>query len=128
MGTLKRNSRKIRELAKEAAGAGAKIIVFPEAALTGYLSQDILTNWHLEGWPIALPFPRSKDPAPYAVRVPSDITNEFCQLSKELNVYIALPFVEIDDSESRANPKYYNTVILLSPLGEIVAHYRKNNP
>ena len=36
----------MESMARSAAASGAKIIVFPEAALTGYTSQAFLHNWH----------------------------------------------------------------------------------
>ncbi|CAE7173445.1 unnamed protein product, partial [Symbiodinium microadriaticum] len=41
------NAEKMERLARKAAEGGAKIIVFPEAALTGYTSQAFLHNWHI---------------------------------------------------------------------------------
>ncbi|HKD36336.1 MAG TPA: nitrilase-related carbon-nitrogen hydrolase, partial [Pirellulales bacterium] len=52
LGDVEGNRRKLTALVTEAAGAGAKIIVLPEAAVTGYLSQDLKTNWRLPGKPI----------------------------------------------------------------------------
>jgi predicted amidohydrolase len=66
MGTIQKNTEKAVKLCKEAAQNGAKFIVLPEAAITGYLSQDLQYNWHLEEWPINRLF-KSKDPVSYFV-------------------------------------------------------------
>src|SRR4051812_18011115 len=69
LGDVDGNRKKLTALVKEAAGEGAKIIVLPEAAVTGYLSQDLKTNWHLKGKPIERIF-QGKDPAGFAETVP----------------------------------------------------------
>src|SRR5947207_189139 len=80
---------------EEAAGHGAKIIVLPEAAITGYLSQDLRTNWHVRGRPIDAAFV-GKDPLGFAETVPGESTREFCALAKKLGVYVTVPLVEVE--------------------------------
>ncbi len=46
LGAVARNRGKLMDLVEEAAKNGAKIIVLPETAITGYLSQDLKVNWH----------------------------------------------------------------------------------
>ncbi|MBN9501385.1 MAG: hypothetical protein BGO01_01050 [Armatimonadetes bacterium 55-13] len=121
LGAVAKNRRKIIGLVEEAAAHGAKIVVLPEAAITGYLSQDLKTNWQLSGWPIEPGF-QGKDPKAFAETVPGDSTKEFTALSKRLGIYVTVPLVE------KAEGKYYNTVCLAAPNGEIVAHYRKLTP
>lgn len=58
------NEAKFVPLIREAAGRGAKFIVLPETAITGYLSQDLHTVWQIPGRP--LEFERGVDPAPFA--------------------------------------------------------------
>src|SRR5262249_17961145 len=106
----------------------------PEASITGYLSQDLRTNWHLKDWPLEPAF-QGKDPTPFAETVPGPSTKHFCQLAKQLQVYITVPFVEIDPGtrdeqqpEKAAKLRFFNTVCLVSPKGELVAHYRKLTP
>ena len=62
LGDVKGNVARLTKLVEEAAAGGAKIVVLPEAAVTGYLSQDLKTNWHLKGWPIERAF-AGVDPA-----------------------------------------------------------------
>jgi predicted amidohydrolase len=74
---------------------------------------------------------------PYAETVPGPSTDHFCQLAKRLGVYVTVPLVE---KEIASAPKdgakqlssdalrLFNTVCLVSPKGEIVAHYRKLTP
>src|SRR5438309_11877636 len=56
LGDVVGNRKKLSALVTEAAEAGAKIIVLPEAAVTGYLSQDLKINWRLKGKPIDATF------------------------------------------------------------------------
>lgn len=133
LGEVEANTKKLTALIKEAAGEGAKIIVLPETAVTGYLSQDLKTNWHLKGWPIEPAF-QGKDPAPHAESVPGPSTKHFCDLAKQLQVYLTIPLLEVekvpdkDKVKGQPNVRYYNTVCLASPKGELVAHYRKLTP
>jgi predicted amidohydrolase len=127
LGDVDGNRKKLTALVMEAAGQGAKIIVLPEAAITGYLSQDLRTNWHLDGWPIQPVF-QGKDPLPFAETVPGPSTAHFCQLARQLHVYITVPLVEREVRDSPVRPRLFNTVCLASPKGEIVAHYRKLTP
>jgi len=127
LGEVEGNRKKLLGLVDEAAKQGAKIIVLPEASITGYLSQDLLTNWHLEGWPIERAFvPR--DPRPAAEEVPGDSTRAFAAAAKRLHVYVTVPFVEVVRGAKGQPDKFFNTVCLAAPNGQIVAHYRKLTP
>jgi predicted amidohydrolase len=125
MGDVAGNRRKLMALVEEAASNGAKIVVLPEAAITGYLSQDLHTNWHLRGWPIDPSF-TGRDPTAFAETAPGPSTQEFGLLAKRLHIYVTVPFIEIDRQFDP--PHFYNTVCLVSPKGELVAHYRKLTP
>lgn len=132
LGDVAGNTKTLTALIKQAAGNGAKIVVLPEAAITGYLSQDLKTNWHLEGWPMEKVY-QGKDPANFAETVPGPSTNHFCELAKELKIYITIPLVEVSeapaaDEKSKPVTRYFNTVCLAAPDGKLVAHYRKLTP
>lgn len=132
LGAVEANRAKLAGLAEEAARQGAKIIVLPETAVTGYLSQDLKTNWHLPGWPLERTF-RGKDPLPTAEPVPGPSTDFFCRLADRLDVYLTIPLLEIDrtpatNPEGDRSPRLFNTVCLASPEGRLVAHYRKLTP
>lgn len=139
LGAVDANRTKLTELVEEAAGNGAKIIVLPEAAITGYLSQDLKTNWRLRGRPIEKTY-QGKDPLPFAETVPGPSTDHFAATAKKLGVYITVPLVEVDrgragangdgaaDAAPAARPRLFNTVCLVSPQGKLVAHYRKLTP
>ena len=127
LGDVAANTKKLTELVKEASANGAKIVVLPETAITGYLSQDLKTNWHVKGWPIETEF-TGMDPAKFAEPVPGLSTKHFCQLAKDLGIYLTIPFLEVDFQDGRDKPRYFNTVCLANPKGELVAHYRKLTP
>ena len=141
LGAVEQNREKLTGLIRQAAAGGAKIIVLPEAAITGYLSQDLKENWHVEGRPLDTSF-HGRDPASGAETVPGTSTDYFCALAKELGVYLTIPLVErvekapspqpSDETESpeirQSDVEYFNTVCLASPEGKLVSHYRKLNP
>lgn len=126
LGELAANAEKLTELVNKAAKGGAKIVVLPETAITGYLSQDLKTNWHVPGWPIE-PEYKGLDPHTFAEEVPGITTEHFCKLAKETGIYLTIPLLELV-KQTDGEPKYFNTVCLASPRGELVAHYRKLTP
>jgi predicted amidohydrolase len=149
LGDVAANCQKLTALVRQAAARGAKIVVLPEAAITGFVSQDLRWNWHLPGRPLERAF-RGRDPAPVAQSVPGPATEDFCALAKELQIYLTIPFVErVDQSppprkptrraseglsqptrraSEDAGPAFFNTVCLAAPDGRLVAHYRKLHP
>jgi predicted amidohydrolase len=132
LGDIAGNTKKLTALVREAAAGGAKIVVLPETAITGYVSQDLQWNWHVAGRPIEKGF-RGKDPLPFAETVPGPATDHFCKLAKELGIYLTIPLLEKVEQPTptvRASDgtTFFNTVCLASPTGKLVAHYRKLNP
>ena len=127
IGDVAANTKKLTALTREAAKSGAKIVVLPETAVTGYLSQDLKTNWHVKGMPIETRF-EGKDPKGFAEPVPGPSTKHFGALAKELDIYLTIPLLEVDITNGKDAPRYFNTVCLANPKGEVVAHYRKLTP
>lgn len=127
LGDVAGNRKKLTALVREAAGNGAKIVVLPETSITGYLSQDLKTNWQLKDWPIEQVF-QGKNPLPHAETVPGTSTDHFCDLAKQLKIYLTIPLLEIDKGDGKNPPRLFNTVCLASPDGKLVAHYRKLTP
>jgi len=121
LGAVNANTKKLTALVEEAAKNGAKIIVLPEASISGYLSQDLKTDWHIAGRPLDNAF-AGKDLGPFAQTVPGPSTEHFCGLARRLQVYLTIPLIEV------TGDRYFNTVCLASPSGELVAHYRKLAP
>jgi predicted amidohydrolase len=128
LGDVAGNRNKLTAVVEEAAKNGAKIVVLPETAITGYLSQDLKTNWRLPGWPMENVFV-GKDPSGFAEAVPGASTEHFCALAKRLGVYVTVPLLEVVASaDPKRKPQFFNTVCLASPEGKVVAHYRKLTP
>lgn len=145
MGTIKENISKLTSLIREAAKNGAKLIVTPEACVTGYISQDMKTNWRVKGRPIEKQFIHEMDISQYAETVPGSSTDYFAKLAKELGVYITVALIEKETVEETKNrlskqqpsasffpssegPRFFNTLCLVSPKGNLVAKYRKIFP
>lgn len=127
LGEVARNTARLAALVARAAQAGAQLVVLPEAAVTGYLSQDLRTTWQAPGRPRASAFDEGKDPTPFAEPVPGPSSRRFAALAASLGVYLTVPLVEAAPSpDGRA--RFFNTVVLVSPSGAVVAHYRKLSP
>ena len=57
-----------------------------------------------------------------AVRIPGEETNMIAEKAKELNVFVAAMFYEYDPEWPE---RYFNTMFLVNPKGEIVVKHRK---
>jgi predicted amidohydrolase len=125
MGDVEGNTRRLERLARRAARRGARFVVFPEAAVTGYLSQDLRRNWHVNGRPLAEEF-TGISPEKAALSVTGPTIRRFQRLARELGVYLVVPFVEKE--RYKGGHRYFNTACLIDPAGEVVLHYRKINP
>jgi predicted amidohydrolase len=100
-GARNANLEKLVALARSAMQAGAKFVVMPEMAATGY----------------RFPNPEAIRPMSEAPRGPT--FRAFAPLCKEFGAYVAIGLVE--DFEGRL----YNAAIVITPEGKIEAHYRK---
>lgn len=123
MGEPELNRRRLVPLIREAARHQAKIVVLPEAAISGYMSADLKTTWQLPGWPLT-PGLSGRSPRGVAEPLQGASTFEFARLARELGIYLTVPFVEVDPKSDR----YFNTVALVDPEGRLVLHYRKLHP
>jgi predicted amidohydrolase len=86
---------------KDAKKQEADIILFPELALTGYVTKD--RTYEL------------------AETIPGPSTEKMCRLAKENHIHIVYGMIE---KSSKAEGIVYNTAVLISPKG-LVGHYRK---
>ena len=124
MGEPERNRSRLEQFVREAAGNGAKIVVLPETAITGYLSLDLKTTWQAEGREVTDGL-NGISPDAVAETVPGPSTRGFGKLAKELGIYLTVPLLELNETNGR---KFFNTVVLVGPDGSVLLHYRKLNP
>lgn len=123
MGEPDANRERLLALATEAAERGAKLIVLPETAITGYMSCDIQTTWRVGDHDITEGL-TGRDPGDAAETVPGPSTEAFAALSDAYDCYITVPVLEAD----RKTGRFYNTIVVVGPEGERAIHYRKRNP
>jgi predicted amidohydrolase len=100
---LDKNIVAVTAIAEEAAKNGARLIVMPEAAVSGYIYRDL------------------EQFLPYMDTVPGKTTDSLLRVTKQYNCYIAIGIAEID----RDTGLTYNTGALVGPNG-LVGKYRKN--
>jgi len=117
MGKVAQNRERLTRLITAAAQHGAKIVVLPECALSGYmdLSQNILWDKRPGG------DSENFDVRLAAERIPGKSTKYFGALARELQIYLTVPLIEVD------HESFYNAVVLLGPSGQILARHRKYN-
>jgi len=124
MGAVAANLKRLERHIRTASKRGAKIVVLPETAVTGYLSQDLQTNWGLPGRPQS--YPMTMDPNLHAETRDGASVTRMAQLARELDLYITVPYLEVD------GPCFYNSIALVGPESPserpVLAHYRKNCP
>ncbi len=102
LGEKEKNVARLLQLVEDAATHGAKLIVLPEIATTGYCWQSRM------------------EIAPYVEPIPGPTTDRFQHLATAHACYIAVSLPEVDPSTS----VYYNSMVLLGPEG-LVGTYRK---
>lgn len=117
------NRRSLEPLVRQAAAAGAKIVVLPETAITGYMSHDIRLTWQAGGAKLTDGL-QGVSPKDVAETVPGESTKILGGWARELGIYLTAPFLEIDTPSGQ----YFNTLVLLGPQGDVLLHYRKLNP
>jgi predicted amidohydrolase len=100
IGEVDANLKSILDRLREAADAGAKLIVFPECALTGY------------------GFDSRDESIPYAEPIPGLSSKEVAAVCTELGVYAVYGLLERDGE------RLYNATVLVGPEG-VVGTYRK---
>ena len=108
------NVQKFSKLIRQAARKGARIVVLPEAALTGYADLENEIVWAEDAAGEGF-----KDVSKAAETVDGESVHAFSILAKELGIYLTAPFIEKDKG------KYYVSAVLLDPSGKIALHHRK---
>src|SRR6266581_5675113 len=102
LGEKERNVRDLLRLVEEAAQHGARLIVLPEMATTGYC------------------WASRTEIAPHVEPIPGPTADRFQRLASTCDCYIALGLPEVDLTTN----VYYNSLALIGPEG-IIGTYRK---
>jgi len=119
MGKVTSNQQRLTRLITEAARRGAKIVVLPECAVSGYYDPLDDRKWSRRSEP-----GENENELPVsaiAERIPGPSTRQFGALAKALSIYIALPLAEVERG------MFYNSVALIHPNGNVIARHRKRN-
>jgi aliphatic nitrilase len=105
------------ELIEEAGNAGARLVVFPETWVPMY------PWWHTSSavFSSKLFVKLWKN----AVEVPSRETNRLAQAAKRANAYVA---IGINERDTIGRGTIFNTLLYLSPTGEVMHRHRKLMP
>jgi len=104
LGDKKGNLKKCLKSIKFTANKGARLIVFPECALTGYMFSSL---------------DEAKEVCEY---IPGPSTKKIINVCRALNVYVVIGLLEKDKKDK---DKYYNTAVLIGPKGRIIGKHRK---
>ena len=97
------NLEKLKQLHREAAAQGAKLILNTELALSGYS------------------FSSRADIRPFTQTLDGEDLQEMADLARELSVYIGFTFPERDPETD----SFYNAVAVYSPEGKMILGYHK---
>ena len=114
---------RLAERTAEAAGAGAELVVFPEAFVPAYPS----SVWakYLAGWAD----PRAKAAfarlAQESVEVPGPAADRLGEVAREHGVWLVTGITEIDPERPGT---LYNTLLYHDPEGRLALHHRKLVP
>jgi predicted amidohydrolase len=100
-GDKEENIRKIKESVAKAKKQGARLVIFPELALTGYVVRDQIYE--------------------LAETVPGPATKTVETIAKKNNAYVIFGMPELSE---KAHATLYNTAVFVSPKG-FIGKYRK---
>lgn len=106
---LTENFQRLEVHAREAARRRAQVVITPESALDGYVFNEDPTSTKEAMLEVAQIVPEG----PYIRRA--------ADLCGELGIYLVFGFLE------RQDENLFNSCVMLSPQGQVVAHYRKVN-
>ena len=98
------------ELLKEAGAEGAKLVVFPELALTTFFPRYLIDDAdEIDSW--------------FETEMPSPVTQPLFDEAKQRGIAFYLGYAELANEGGQV--KHYNTSIIVDPDGNIVGKYRK---
>lgn len=98
---------RMMKLMRKAAGNGARLVVFPELALTTFFPR-----WYMED--------QKEIDGYFETTMPSPAVRPLFDLARELGVGFYLGYAELTPEG-----RHFNTSILVAPSGEVVSKYRK---
>ena len=107
---LEDNFGRMENYVRQAASDKAKVVITPENVLDGYVCAADPYTTRARMLKVAQPIPEG----PYVVRAR--------KLARELDIYLVFGFLELVDKDM------YNTCVLISPQGRIIAKYSKVRP
>ena len=96
---------------RDAHRRGAKLVVFPELALTTFFPRWVLKN-------------DEEVDSFFETEMPNNATQPLFEVAKELGVGFHLGYAEIE-IDARGKKHHYNTAILVDAKGKIAGKYRK---
>jgi predicted amidohydrolase len=99
------NFGSIMEMAHEAADNGAELVLFPEAAITGLINNDIPAH-----------------DLPFGQPIPGSMTDILSDLAEERKIYLAIGILERDGD------RLFDSAILFAPSGNIELKFRRISP
>ena len=106
---------------RQAADAGAALVVFPELALTTFFPR-----WHLDdGDGAEITGDTTELDGYYETAMPNTATQPLFDEAKRLGVGFSLGYAELTDADESGVRHRFNTTILVERDGSIVGHYRK---
>lgn len=113
-------TEKVVKLIHEAAGTGARLLVFPEALLSGYPKGADF------GARVGGRLPRGRDEFlryfESAIDVPGPEVDQIAEAARETETYVVIGVIERDGGT------LYCTVLFFSPQGELLGKHRKLMP
>lgn len=107
------------DLIAKAAHNGARLIVFPETFLPGFPYWSLNMTKGPEWSGIWVEYLR------HSVEVPGEETDALCQAARSANACVAMG---INERDKKYEGRMYNSILFISPQGEVLGVHRKINP
>ena len=114
--------KKACDLIAEAGKNGAKLVVFPEAFISGY--PDWV--WVIPNGNGGMLDELYQALVENAVSIPDETTGQLCQAAKDARIYVAMGIHERNSEASGAT--LFNTLLYIDDQGEIIGKHRKLIP